>query len=157
MKRINFLAKIRKDGKLQLVGPSDEIRKSYFGKSESNLISAKILLKNGRLEESVALAYYSMYHAASALLFRTGIKCENHAAVIIILKEVYGIDNSDISFAKKERVDKQYYVDFRVTEGEVGDLIRKAEKFNSMLIDSVSRLTNSGIAEYREKLDAISS
>jgi uncharacterized protein (UPF0332 family) len=62
MKKTNFLNKIKKEGKLELVQPSEEMKQSYLIKSESNIISAKILLTNGRLEESVSLAYYSMYH-----------------------------------------------------------------------------------------------
>ena len=40
-----FLIKLVKQGKLKLVEPSEEIYKSYLEKSESNLDSAKILLK----------------------------------------------------------------------------------------------------------------
>ena len=109
MRKINFLAKLFDEGKLQLVNPSEEIKDSYIKKSESNLISAKILLENNKLEESVSLVYYSMYHMLTALLFKVGIKCENHSASIILLKELFSIDNSGIFFAKKERVDKQYY------------------------------------------------
>lgn len=61
MKRIDFLSKLNKEGRLKLVEPSEEIKDSYIAKSESNLISAKILLSNNKLEESVGLAYYSMY------------------------------------------------------------------------------------------------
>jgi len=119
MRRIKFLVKLVSEGRLESVEPSEKISISYLRKSESNLASAKILLENGHPEESVSLAYYSMYNALAALLFRIGIKCENHSASILLLKEVFRIDNSDISFAKKERIDKQYYVDFHATEEDV--------------------------------------
>ncbi len=135
MKKINFLIKLKKENKLKLVESSGEITDSYIKKSESNLISAKILLENKKLEESVSLAYYSMYHILSALLFKTGIKCENHSGAIIILKEVFEIDNSDISFAKKERVDKQYYTDFHIILQEVKEAIESAENFNNKIIN----------------------
>ncbi|MBS3088829.1 HEPN domain-containing protein [Candidatus Pacearchaeota archaeon] len=82
MKKINFLSKLRREGKLEIVEPSEEMKKSYILKSESNLTSAKILLNNNRLEESVSLAYYSMYHLLIALLFKIGIKSENHSGSI---------------------------------------------------------------------------
>ncbi|MEK6917986.1 MAG: HEPN domain-containing protein [Nanoarchaeota archaeon] len=148
---INFLIKLKKEKKISLVEPSDELRKSYLQKSESNLISAKLLLKNGRLEESVSLAYYSMYNILISLFFKTGIKSENHSATLILLKEIYGLDNSFILFAKKERIDKQYYVDFSVTKEEVSDLIKQAEEFNASLLDFVSKLTNEGIKMHRTK------
>jgi len=152
MKRASFLASLFKERKLQLVEPSEEIRYSYMQKSESNLISAKILLENNRLEESVSLAYYGMYHMATALLFSVGIKCENHAGAIIILKEVFGIDNTSISFAKKERIDKQYYTDFQVTKQEVADSIRSAEDFCNAMADFISRLDSQKTNEFRKRL-----
>ncbi|MFH0836856.1 MAG: HEPN domain-containing protein [Candidatus Aenigmatarchaeota archaeon] len=149
MKNLEFLADIKKKGKIELIEPSDAIRQSYAEKSESNLISAKILLKNGRLEEAVSLTYYNMYHILTALMYRTGIKCENHTGSIILLKDVFGIDNRDIAFAKKERIDKQYYFDFHVTEKNVIDLIKRAERFNSNMIDFISKLNTDKITKIR--------
>ena len=155
MKSAAFLIKLNRDGKLGLVEPSEDIAKSYLKKSESYLASAKILLDNGRLEESVSMAYYSMYHALTALLFRNGIKCENHSASIILMKELFGLDNSKILFAKKERVDKQYYVDFRLTKGEVRDMIALAEEFAPALVDLISKLDSGKIRECREKMEGL--
>lgn len=152
MRKINFLAKLFNEKKLQLVDPSEEIKQSYLKKSESNLISAKILLENNKLEESISLVYYSMYHMLTALLFKVGIKCESHSASIILLKELFSIDNSDIFFAKKERVDKQYYTDFYITKEEILEAVKIAEDFNKRLFDFISKLDNHKIKEYREKL-----
>ncbi|MBU1005418.1 MAG: HEPN domain-containing protein, partial [Nanoarchaeota archaeon] len=119
MKKISFLIKLNKEGKLQEVEPSDKIKDAYIQRSNESLSSAKTLLKVGNLKDAVALSYYSMYHCILAALFRIGIKCENHTASIILLKEVFGIDNSKIAKAKSERIDKQYYVDFTVNQEEV--------------------------------------
>ncbi len=151
MKKLNFLVKLNKKGNLKLVEPNEEMKESYIEKSDSNFISAKILIKNKRLEESVSLAYYSMYHILMALLFRVGIKSENHSASIILLKEIFDIDNSKISFAKKERIDKQYYVDFHITKKDVEDLIDKAEEFSKKLLDFISKLNNQDIRRFRNK------
>jgi len=109
------------------------------------------LFDNKRLEESVSLSYYSMYNILLALLFRVGIKSENHSGSIVLLKEVFGIDNSDLFFAKRERIDKQYYVDFRVVEKDAEELLRIAEDFKGMLFDFISRLNSSEIRFYRKK------
>ena len=111
-----------------------------------------ILLENMRIEESVGLAYYSMYNMLSALLFRTGIKCENHGAAIIILKAVFDIDNESISFAKKERIDKQYYTGFTIAEKDAKDSIKNAELFNSKVLDFISRLQSNEIELFRKRL-----
>jgi|SRR3989338_4856956 len=153
MKKKDFLIKLKKEGKIGLVESSEEIKNSYLEKSESNLVSAKILLENNKLEESVALVYYSMYNSLIALLFKIGIKSENHAVSITLLKEIFGLSNSDIAFAKKERIDKQDYVDFEVTKEQVEEAIRKAEIFNSKIIDFISKLTNDSIKLYRKKFE----
>ena len=153
MKKKDFLIKLKKEGKIGFIESSEEIKNSYLEKSESNLVSAKILLENNKLEESVALVYYSMYNSLIALLFKIGIKSENHAVSITLLKEIFGLSNSDIAFAKKERVDKQYYVDFEVTKEQVEEAIRKAEIFNSKIIDFISKLTNDSIKLYRKKFE----
>lgn len=155
MRKIGFLAKLHKEGKLQLVESSEAVRDSYIAKSESNLASAKILLENSRLEEAVALAYYSMYHMLGALLSRVGIKCENHGASIILLKLVFDIDNKQISLAKQERIDKQYYTDFRIAEKDVADTVLVAEEFDKKLLDFISKLDNQKIEEYRKRFEGL--
>lgn len=92
-----------------------------------------------------------MYHVLLALLFRIGIKCENHAAAVILLKEVFDIDNEGISKAKSERVDKQYYVDFSVNDEEAKASIKTAEEFIAEVHDFLARLHEEEIKKYREK------
>lgn len=155
MKKEVFLSKLTKEGKLELVDPSEEIKESYLDKSESNLESAKILLESDKLEEAVSLAYYSMYNSLISLLFKTGIKSENHSASIILLKKLFSINNSDINSAKKERVDKQYYIDFEITKEQVKEAIRQAEKFNGEIIDFISKMTNEKVAQLRKKFQKL--
>jgi len=149
------LNRLKEEGKLELVEPSEEIKQSYIEKSESNLFSAKILFNNDRLEESVGLAYYSMYHLLTALLFKVGIKCENHSASIVLLKELFGLENRGILEAKTERIDKQYYVGFKLTKQEVEETIKKAETFNSELGDFISRMRNLDVTIYRKRFNEI--
>jgi len=119
MKKSDLFKKLKGEGKLKLVKPSEEIKQAYLEKSVSYLESSKLLLKNKKLEEAISMAYYSMYYSLLALLFRVGIKSENHTASIILLKDLFGLDNSQILKAKKERIDKQYYVDFKIVERDV--------------------------------------
>lgn len=155
MKKINFLKKLSKEDKLKSIELSEEIKNSYIEKSESNLISAKILLENNRLEESVSLAYYSMYHILTALFFAAGIKCENHTGSIILLKDIFNIDNKEISFAKSERIDKQYYTNFHINKQEVIETIQKAEIFRKKLFDFISKLNTEKINAYKSKFNEL--
>ena len=152
MSERDFLRRLSREGRLEIVQPREEIKISYLKKSESYLVSAKLLLGHEHSEEAVPLVYYSMYYSVTALLFRTGIKCENHAAAIILLRELFGIDESALEKAKRERIDTQYFVDSTVTRLDVEDLIRAAETFNSRLLDVIDRLGNKEISRYRSTL-----
>jgi len=83
-------------------------------------------------------------------LFRIGIKCENHTAAIILLKRTFDIDNSSISKAKTERIDKQYYVDFSISKEETKKGIISAEEFNAEIKDFIDRLNNETVMQYRD-------
>jgi uncharacterized protein (UPF0332 family) len=128
------------------------VKTAYLKKSESYLASARLLLDNDRFEESVSMSYYSMYYSVLALFFATGINCENHTAAIMLLGDIFGIDNSAIESAKTERIDKQYYIESAPVHDEVSALVRTAESFNAALLDAIDRLTNEKIESYRAKL-----
>ena len=96
MKKAGFLTGLYKEKKLQIVEPSEEMKEAYMQKSSASLKSAEILLQNSLLENSVPMAYYSMYNMVMALLYKAGIKCENHSGSIILLKKLFEIDNSNI-------------------------------------------------------------
>ncbi len=151
MEKENFWAKLKKEDKLKMVEPSDEIKESYIKKSESNALAAKILFDNNMLEEAVTIIYYSMYNILTALFFKAGIKSENHNASILILSIIFGKDNRLISHAKKERIDKQYYVDFNISMEQVMETIKEAEEFNSELLDYIEKIPNNEVQLIRKK------
>jgi len=91
-----------------------------------------------------------MYNMLTAILFQVGIKCENHTASIILLNALFGLDNKSISFAKDERIDKQYYVDFGITRDDTEELIEIAEDFNKTLFDFSSKMNSQKIKDYRK-------
>lgn len=156
MKKVNFLNKLKKERKLELVEPSEEMKSSYLQKAESCLKAARILLQNQLYENSVSEAYYCMYNSLLALLFKIGIKSENHSASIILLKNLFNEKDlfKIISFAKTERIDKQYYIEsqqvVKVTEDSCRDMILKAEDFlikiklliNNLNLDYIDSLRN---------------
>jgi uncharacterized protein (UPF0332 family) len=143
-----FIRTLNDEGKIKIVEPSDEIANSYIEKSDRSLISAKTLLKIGNYDDAVALTYFSMYNISLALLYKCGIKSENHTGTIILLKDLFEINNSSIIDAKKERVDKQYYVDFKSTDKDVLNGIKIAEEFNSILREKIVKLKKIEINNY---------
>lgn len=113
MKNPGFLSRLKEEGKLEMVEPSEEIKESYLIKANNCLKSAKILLQNDLYENSMGEAYYAMYNCIMALLHKTGIKSENHSASIILLGNLFKAWNLKelISSGKEDREDKQYYVE----------------------------------------------
>src|SRR3989338_737144 len=155
MKKPSFLSKLKAEDKLKLVEPSEEICSSYIEKADNCFKSAKILLQNNLYENSVSMSYYAMYNILRALLFKTGIKCENHAGSIVLLKKLFGKLElfKIISFAKEERIDKQYYVtsakNFVLTKESAKDMIEKSEDFLVKMKLIISELKNEEIEEIR--------
>lgn len=157
MKKPSFLNKLKAKGKLELVEPSEEICNSYLEKADNCLKSAKILLQNNLYENSVSMSYYAMYDSLTAVLFKAGIKCENHAASIILLKKLFGKLEmfKMISFAKEERIDKQYYViskeNFVLTKESAKDMVEKADNFLVKMKLIISELKNEDIEKVRSE------
>ncbi len=146
-----LISKLRKEGKLLIIEPNRDISQAYMEKAHKSLKSSRVLFKIKNLEDSIALAYYSMYFALLSVLFSVGIKSENHTISIWLLQELFEIDNKPIKKAKKERIDKQYYVDSNVAEQEVKDMIRDAEDFVTILFNFIETLKQDDISRYRNK------
>ncbi|MCJ7785997.1 MAG: HEPN domain-containing protein [Desulfobacterales bacterium] len=68
-------------------------------KSTEKLNAAKVLLKDGFVDDAISRAYYSMFHAASAVLLSAGISVESHSA----LKNMFGLH-----FVKTGKIDKKF-------------------------------------------------
>ena len=135
MKSSNFLDKIKAEGKLELVEPTNPMADSYEKKSRDCLQSAKLLFNGDLYENAIGEAYYSMYNAVQSLFFKCGIKCENHSATAVLLKKLFMVDKIFFTFskAKDERIDKQYYVTSMqikpVTKESAQSLISTADSF----------------------------
>jgi len=152
MIRIKFIEQLIKEEKIKIVEPSKEISNSYNEKSKNSLKAARILLEQELLAEATSLAYYAMYHKATSLFYLIGIKCENHTATIILLKDLFNINNKEISIAKKERVDKQYYTTFTINKGQVLESIKIAEKFIDELDLFIDKITNQEKIKFKDIL-----
>lgn len=147
MKESTFLKKLRKKRIIELVESSEEMKLSYLLKAENCFKSAKILFQSQLYENSTSEAYYCMYNSLLSLLFKIGIKSENHSGSIILFDKLFG--NKElvkiISWAKGERIDKQYYVEtqqiVKISKESCNEMILKAEDFLvkiKLLINEVS-------------------
>ncbi len=153
----NFLIKLKKERKLEIVEKSQEMYESYLSKSENCLRSAKILLKESIYENSIINSYYAMYNCVLALFFKCGIKCENHTGSIIILREIFSLSKLAklLEEAKKSRIDRQYYVSGikeEVNSSSAEKAIITSEDFILELRSFINNIRSSKIEKIREDL-----
>lgn len=161
MKKQNFLGKLKQEGKLELVEQSEEISKSYLIKSEKCIQVAKLAYGAGIYENAVSEAYYSIYNAVQSLFFKCGIKCENHSGAVLLIKELFKLENFYLIFYafKKDRIDNQYYISIKDTETvdkeKCDERIKTAQRFNAELIVYIEKITNQEINNIRKNLKEI--
>ncbi len=150
-----LIKRLLNEGKIKLTEPSSEISLSYLEKSKDCLKSAKLLNENKLIENSISMSYYAMYNSVLSLLFKVGIKSENHLFSIYLLDKIFRRrDLFDIlSFAKKERIDKQYYVNLKeeFTIESSKNLFFKAEEFLIEIKLILDKLNFSDISLFREE------
>jgi len=152
MKIKKLVKELKKQGRVKLVQRSDNIPNSYLKKSENSLKAAKILLKQGLLEESLSMSYYSMYNKLLCLLYKIGIKSESHLFSVYVLKEIFNFDNTEILFAKKERIHKQYYPNLNLIKKDALEMIKLSENFSEKLGLFIDKISLEDIEKYRNKL-----
>ena len=135
------------------------MKSSYLIKAENCLKSAKILCSNGLYENATSEAYYSMYNSVLSLLFKTGIKSENHSASILLLEMLFKKKElaAVISWAKDERIDKQYYVEsqqaVKATEQSCSEMISSTEGFLVSMKLFLQELSIEGITAARNSFE----
>jgi uncharacterized protein len=108
----------------------------HLQRSEEKLKSANILRDNDMLADSISEAYYSMYHAAKALLSLKKIYPRTHAGLVAqfglefvtkgLIEEFYA---KSLAKAEAEREKADYDVYFVPSKEESESLINQADEF----------------------------
>src|SRR4030042_2039072 len=68
-------------------------------KGKEKLDAAKVLLREGFIDDAISRAYYGVFHAASAVLLAEGITVDSHSG----LKTMFGL-----RLIKTGKIDKKY-------------------------------------------------
>lgn len=161
MKKLNFLNKLKKKEVLEIVEPSNEISKSYLIKSEKCNQVAKLAFNAGIYENAISEAYYSIYNTVIALFYKCGIKCENHSAAVILIKQLFNCNNLHKIFFefKKDRIDNQYYIPVLnaepITKEMCNERLKTAQKFNMELRIYMEKLTLEDIKKIRTDFEEL--
>lgn len=153
----NFLKKLAQENTLRIQEPSNNLATAYITKATNCVQASNLLAQNNLYENAISSAYYAMYNALQALLYKTGIKCLNHTASIHLLKHLYDQQelHRQIQHAKKERIDKQYYVtdqEETQTQQDTQELIQQAQDFVTHIRLLVDELTEQDYKDARKKL-----
>ena len=86
---LNFESCVKK-GRLVKIKPDLELAGAELKEAEADLTSAKEEIKKQSWKWAVEKAYYTMFHAARALLLQKGLKeRRSHRCLILGLKELY--------------------------------------------------------------------
>ncbi len=138
----NKIAWCFKKGDVGLIQPNENISNSFIKLSTETLKAAENVIMNKMFLWGTVMAYYAEYYAVSSILYRLGIKSENHDCSIEVFGFLFGEDDfMKINKAKKMRIDSQYYMKV-ADDREVEKLLADAKSFvadQSVILNSLSR------------------
>ena len=157
MIKSSFLNRLKTDRVLELVEPSGNMCESYLGKAEDCFKSAKLLLEHELFENSIQMSYYAMYNSLLALLFKCGIKSENHAGSILLFKELFKRQEmfEIISDAKEGRIETQYYVVSTQSREPARAMFSDTEEFLVQMKLIITKLSTGEIERIRSEFGVL--
>jgi uncharacterized protein (UPF0332 family) len=84
-------------GRIKSASISEEMIKKEFEIGKKDLDSALISFEYGNYKWATIQAYYSIFHAMRALIYKCGYREESHSALKSAIKELY-INNKKLPF-----------------------------------------------------------
>ena len=123
---------IRK-GKLKKAFISKDMYLKEFAISGKDLSSAKKSFEDENYKWSTIQAYYAVFHAVRALVYKSGIREESHAALKTALRELYvntGILSPKVYFTFEKGMNLREMADYKETFSKNGaeSLIEDVQK-----------------------------
>lgn len=107
------------DGKISAFGDGPKLVDKQLAVAESDLIEAREGIKNSRWKWSTIQAYYSMFHAARALLYAKSFRERHRRCLRIAVSHLYSSEGEiferlveDFQLAKQMRENADYTNDF---------------------------------------------
>jgi len=157
MSEQGLLTKLKQSKELELVDPSEEVSQSFIEKSNNSMKAAKVLTRNKLCDDAISSAYYSTYNILTSLLAKTGIKCENHTASILVLKKLYHKNElaREIFKHKEERENAQYHLTLKNAKETAEKMIKKAEELNNKIRLEIQNLKAQDIEKIRKEFHTL--
>lgn len=128
-----------REGFLQRVGAEADLVEKELKEARYDLDKAGRALEEGDFKWSIVKSYYSMFHAARAVLFSLGLRERRHFAIRVVLEDLNakgkleGKFVSDFSAALAGREDADYRHTYTQETavyllGAAGDFLARMEK-----------------------------
>lgn len=145
---------LKSDKRMRKIQSNDHLSKEHIEKAKHNLKAADYSVRGNFDDWAVSQAYYAMYHALLAILFKKGFESKNHECTICAVEYLMesrqiSLDASDLSFirateqmtakdAKSLREEFQYGTKTEVNKVLLAELLQRSkeivEKIELMLI-----------------------
>ncbi|MBU2638192.1 MAG: HEPN domain-containing protein [Nanoarchaeota archaeon] len=135
---------LSKETRLKRIPPNPVRSREHIEKAKHNLLAADYNAKGGFSDWAVSQAYYAMYHALLAILFKHGYESQNHECTIsavesLIKVKKVNLELTDIAFirtaeqmkpqdAKSLREEFQYGAKTDVNKEILDFLVKKAKE-----------------------------
>lgn len=121
----------------------------HLKKAGRKLDSAKHLLDGNFYDDAISRAYYSMYHAAKAILSLKDIHPKRHAGVVTMfglhfvtpghVEDLYG---KALARAQEDREDADYDIYYEADREEAESVIKDAEAFLDRVKKAIKEIEN---------------
>jgi uncharacterized protein (UPF0332 family) len=101
---MNDFERCIKQRRLTKIKPSNQIIQKEIENSEYDLKRARNSFDESDFKWTAIQSYYSMFHAAKALVFKKGYREKSHYCLIIALKELY-VKNNELTIDMVENIE----------------------------------------------------
>ena len=131
-------------GYLVKIKAKEDLIKKEMEEAEYDFDKAKKAFDNEDYKWSIVMSYYTMFHAARALLFKLGFREKRHFAISVVLEELNKkgkierkyINYFNAAISSREDADYRYTYSIRIAE----DNLIIAEDFK----EKIKELINNG-------------
>ena len=132
------------EGRLSAFGDGPKLVARQLGIAASDLDEARASFSRGNWKWATIQSYYSMFHAARALLYARGFREKHHRCLRIGISHLYSSEGEafvrlvdDFHLAKELRENADYAEDFSETGAQ--KLIASADRFHQTATVILSR------------------
>lgn len=131
------------------IKPNSKLSEEHINKAKHNLLAMDYNIKGGFTDWAISQAYYAMYHALLAVLFKMGYESKNHECTINAVE--YLIETNKIDLHKED-------IAFIRTTGQMTEKDAKAlrEEFQYGTQTSANKtLLNSMVENSKEIIEKV--